>query len=294
MAPQCMLRSQIGHYPTHTARLLTPEHSIDLQNSIGSDIIMQLDDVIQTTSPDRARMKEAMERSVRWLDRCIVAHKYPETQSLFCIIQGGLDLELRRECCRQMVERDTPGIAVGGLSGGEAKADFCKVVDTCTGMLPDGKPRYVMGIGYPEDIVVAVALGADMFDCVWPTRTARFGNAITSRGVLNLKHATYAENFEPIEEGCTCTCCRPIAEDGLGITKAYIYHLAAKETVGAHLLTIHNVHHMLSLMGKVRAAVAEDRYPAFVRHFFREYVPGKPAPQWALDALRSVGIDLEA
>ncbi|KIV90357.1 queuine tRNA-ribosyltransferase, variant [Exophiala mesophila] len=152
--------------------LLTPEHSMSLQNSIGSDIMMQLDDVIQTTSPDHARMKEAMERSVRWLDRCIVAHKKPETQNLFCIIQGGLDLDLRRQCTVEMLQRDTPGIAIGGLSGGEAKADFCKVVDTCTDLLPENKPRYVMGIGYPEDIVVAVALGADMFDCVWPTRTA--------------------------------------------------------------------------------------------------------------------------
>ena len=144
-------------------RLLTPEHSMSLQNSIGSDIIMQLDDVIQTTSPDRARMKEAMERSVRWLDRCITAHKYPEKQNLFCIIQGGLDLEMRRQCCEEMIKRDTPGIAIGGLSGGEAKVDFCKVyasrskpllslthiiysVDTCTGLLPENKPRYVMGI----------------------------------------------------------------------------------------------------------------------------------------------------
>ena len=152
--------------------LLTPEHSMSLQNSIGSDIMMQLDDVIVTTSPDLARMKEAMERSVRWLDRCIKAHKYPERQNLFCIIQGGLDLDLRRQCTAEMVARDTPGIAIGGLSGGEAKSDYCKVVDTCTGLLPEKKPRYVMGIGYPEDLVVSVALGADMFDCVWPTRTA--------------------------------------------------------------------------------------------------------------------------
>ncbi len=109
------------------ARLLTPEHSISLQNSIGSDIIMQLDDVIATTSPDHARIHEAMERSVRWLDRCIEAHKNPETQNLFCIIQGGLDLELRKQCCAEMVARDTPGIAIGGLSGGEAKEEFCKV-----------------------------------------------------------------------------------------------------------------------------------------------------------------------
>jgi tRNA-guanine family transglycosylase len=126
--------------------LLTPEHSISLQNSIGSDIIMQLDDVIVTTSPDLARMKEAMERSVRWLDRCIQAHKNPEKQNLFCIIQGGLDLGLRRECTVEMVARDTPGIAIGGLSGGEAKEEYCKVVDTCTSLLPEKKPRYVMGV----------------------------------------------------------------------------------------------------------------------------------------------------
>ena len=108
-------------------RLLTPEHSISLQNSIGSDIIMQLDDVIATTSPERQRMKEAMERSVRWLDRCIVAHKKAESQSLFCIIQGGLDLEMRKVCCKEMVKRNTPGIAIGGLSGGEDKDSYCKV-----------------------------------------------------------------------------------------------------------------------------------------------------------------------
>ena len=139
--------------------LLTPEHSMSLQNSIGSDIMMQLDDVIATTSPDKERMVEAMKRSVRWLDRCIASHKNPHRQNLFCIIQGGLDLELRRECCREMVARDTPGIAIGGLSGGEAKEDFCRVVATCTELLPELKPRYVMGIGYPEDLVVSVALG---------------------------------------------------------------------------------------------------------------------------------------
>ncbi|KAK6366188.1 hypothetical protein LTS17_010694 [Exophiala oligosperma] len=265
---------------------------MSLQNSIGSDIMMQLDDVIQTTSPDHARMKEAMERSIRWLDRCVAAHKYPEKQNLFCIIQGGLDLDLRKQCCEEMVKRDTPGIAIGGLSGGEAKSDFCKVVDTCTDMLPEEKPRYVMGIGYPEDIVVAVALGADMFDCVWPTRTARFGNAITSRGVLNLKHSRYAEDFGPVEEGCTCTCCRSKENGGLGISRAYIYHLAAKETVGAHLLTMHNVHHLLSLMRRARNAILEDGYPDFARTFFAEYFEGKGAPEWAVEALHGVGIDL--
>ena len=126
-SPMSAVALRLGLVSTNDPRLLTPEHSMSLQNSIGSDIIMQLDDVIQTTSPDQQRMKEAMERSVRWLDRCIASHKYPEKQSLFCIIQGGLDLEMRRQCCEEMVKRDTPGIAIGGLSGGEAKDEFCKV-----------------------------------------------------------------------------------------------------------------------------------------------------------------------
>jgi tRNA-guanine transglycosylase len=271
--------------------LLTPEHSIALQNTIGSDIIMQLDDVLVTTSPDTKRMREAMERSVRWLDRCIAAHANPSTQNLFCIIQGGLDLEMRRECCRAMVARNTPGIAIGGLSGGEAKADYCRVVHACTSLLPELKPRYVMGIGYPEDLVVSVALGADMFDCVWPTRTARFGNAITKNGVLNLRHARYANDFGPVEEGCGCVCCK---EGGMGVTRAFVHHVAAKETVGAHLLTMHNVWYQLNLMRSVREAIVEDRFPEFLKRFFSDQQGGDKGkyPEWAVEALRTVGVDL--
>ncbi|KAF2455030.1 queuine tRNA-ribosyltransferase [Lineolata rhizophorae] len=286
--------------------LLTPEHSMALQNSIGSDIMMQLDDVVATTSPDRARVREAMLRSVRWLDRCIAAHRRPEVQNLFCIVQGGLDLELRRECVRLMVERDTPGIAIGGLSGGEEKDAYCKVVDTCTDLLPEMKPRYVMGVGYPEDLVVSVALGADMFDCVWPTRTARFGNAITSTGVLNLRHASFATDFRPIDPACTCPVCRPRDSlpassssslsqiPGFGLTRASLHHLAAKETVGAHLLTMHNVHYQLSLMAQMREAILEDRFPQFVRGFFAGLYGGRKEafPVWAVEALRGVGMDL--
>ncbi|KAI4196359.1 MAG: hypothetical protein LQ350_006610 [Teloschistes chrysophthalmus] len=288
-----------------TPMLLTPEHSISLQNIIGSDIIMQLDDVIATTSPDKARMKEAMERSIRWLDRCIAAHKHPDRQNLFCIIQGGLDLEMRKVCCEEMARRDTPGVAIGGLSGGEAKAAYCKVVDNCTNWLPQNKPRYVMGVGYPEDLVVSVALGADMFDCVWPTRTARFGNAITSRGNLNLRHASFAADFSPIDPSCNCLCCRPrpaVTDNnnnnnnngGLGITRAYIHHVAAKETVGAHLLTIHNISHLLNLMRRIRSAIIEDRYPAFLHNYFAQAHGGDMSkiPDWAVTALRGVGVDL--
>lgn len=322
-----------------TPMLLTPEHSISLQHSIGSDIIMQLDDVIVTTSPDERRMREAMDRSIRWLDRCVEEHlkvdpragtegfggvegdSYAKRQNLFCIIQGGLDLEMRKECCEEMVKRDTPGIAIGGLSGGEAKDEYCKVVDTCTSLLPDGKPRYVMGVGYPEDLVVSIALGADMFDCVWGTRTARFGNAITSSGVLNLRSALYAEDFTAVDLECQCPVCRPLDSPappllnstinppsyasapqgdgsytgkGLGITKAYIHHLVAKETVGAHLLTMHNVAFLLSLMNRARIAIVEDRYPEFLREFFFKWYDGDKGkyPAWAVDALRGVGVDL--
>ncbi|RKF64529.1 Queuine tRNA-ribosyltransferase catalytic subunit [Erysiphe neolycopersici] len=288
--------------------LLTPEHSIDLQNSIGSDIIMQLDDVLVTTSQDEARMRIAMYRSIRWLDRCIAAHKNPSTQNLFCIIQGGLNLEMRKECCRQMIKRNTPGIAIGGLSGGEAKPDFCRVVDTCTSLLPTNKPRYVMGVGYPEDLVVSVALGADMFDCVWPTRTARFGNAITRFGVLNLRHAKYELDFNPLEVGCKCICCRPkentnhqntqdedvISSSGLGVTRSFIHHIVAKETVGAHLLTLHNVWYMLNLMGTIRQAIIDDCYPQFIKKFFADLYQSDQTkyPTWAIEALRGVGVDL--
>ncbi|KAG8668683.1 hypothetical protein FPOAC1_008066 [Fusarium poae] len=278
-----------------TPMLLTPEHSMSLQNSIGSDIMMQLDDVLVTTSPDKARMREAMERSVRWLDRCITAHKKPESQNLFCIIQGGLDLEMRRECCREMLARDTPGIAIGGLSGGEAKADYCKVVATCTEMLPELKPRYVMGIGYPEDLVVSVALGADMFDCVWPTRTARFGNAVTKHGVLNMRNKKYADDFSPVEEDCKCMVCKSTAEGGMGVTRAFIHHNASKETVAAHLLTIHNVFYQLNLMRQIRETILEDRFPAFVRQFFAWlYADKAEYPEWAVGALKGVGIDLRS
>ncbi|KAF4512773.1 hypothetical protein G6O67_000114 [Ophiocordyceps sinensis] len=272
--------------------LLTPEHSMSLQNTIGSDIMMQLDDVLVTTCPDKARMREAMERSVRWLDRCIAAHKNPRTQSLFCIIQGGLDLDMRRECTEQMLERDTPGIAIGGLSGGEAKFDYCRVVATCTALLPELKPRYVMGIGYPEDLIVSVALGADMFDCVWPTRTARFGNAITKHGVLNLRGSRFATDFEPIEAGCGCACCRT-GDEGMGITRAFVHHNASKETVAAHLLTIHNVWYQLNLMKEIRESIIEDRFPDYIRHFFASrHATKTDYPEWAVEALRGVGVDL--
>lgn len=272
--------------------LLTPEHSMSLQNSIGSDIMMQLDDVVATLT-EGPRMEEAMHRSIRWLDRCIKAHKNPDTQNLFAIIQGGLDAEMRKYCCHEMIKRDTPGYAIGGLSGGENKEAYCEVVTTCTDILPENKPRYCMGVGYAEDLVVSVALGADLFDCVYPSRTARFGNAITRYGNLNLRNKQYAEDFRPIEEGCKCPTCRPKSEGGMGITRAVINSLASKETTGAHFLTLHNIHYQLNLMDEAREAILEDQFPEFVKRFFHDLHGDKERyPNWAVDALRGVDIDL--
>ncbi|XP_078441281.1 uncharacterized protein LOC144711223 isoform X2 [Wolffia australiana] len=157
--------------------LLTPEESIQIQNKIGADIIMALDDVVKTTITG-PRVEEAMYRTLRWIDRCIAAHQRPHDQNLFGIVQGGLDPVLRDICVKGLVERNLPGYAIGGLSGGEDKDSFWRVVAQCTAALPEDKPRYVMGVGYPLDIVVCSALGADMYDCVYPTRTARFGTAL--------------------------------------------------------------------------------------------------------------------
>lgn len=277
----------------NTPMLLTPEHSMSLQNSIGSDIMMQLDDVIPALSTG-PRIEEAMWRSVRWLDRCIAAHKNPDTQNLFCIIQGGLDTELRKICCAEMVKRNTPGIAIGGLSGGEAKDLYCKVVSTCTAILPENKPRYCMGVGYAEDLVVSVALGADMFDCVYPTRTARFGTGITNHGTINLKNAKFRDDTRPIEEGCGCPVCRPKENGGFGITRAYLNLGITKDTVAAHFLTLHNTWYQLELMRSIHASILEDKFPTFIKNFFYNWYNGETDkyPQWAIDALNSVGVDL--
>lgn len=153
-----------------TKTVLTPEHSMEIQNAIGADIIMQLDDVVSPFS-EKERIAEAMWRSIRWLDRCFAAHSKPDSQTLFPIIQGGLDLELRQVCVHEMVKRGANGYAIGGLSGGEVKDAFWRVVDACTDLLPKDRPRYCMGVGYSEDLVVCCALGVDMFDCGRPRLT---------------------------------------------------------------------------------------------------------------------------
>jgi len=183
--------------------LLTPEESMRVQNSIGGDIMMALDDVVSPdTAPDRVR--EACYRTVRWLDRCLAAHQRKDQQNLFAIVQGGLNDELRNYCLNELISRDLPGYAIGGLSGGEEKDKFWRVVAQCTARLPQDKPRYLMGVGYPVDLVVCACLGVDMFDCVFASRTARFGQAITKSGFLRIKREHHFNDFTPIQEDCRC------------------------------------------------------------------------------------------
>jgi len=184
--------------------------------------MMQLDDVVPPTV-DEKRVLEAMYRSIRWLDRCIVAHKNTDTQNLFCIIQGGTDDAMRDICCKEMIKRNTPGFAIGGMAGGEDKDDFWRTVAKCCDQLPPDKPRYVMGIGYAEDCMISAILGADMFDCVFATRTARFGNAFTKYGLIKVKHSSHSEDFGPLSEGCTCYACK-------NFSKAYIQNLMKKDS----------------------------------------------------------------
>lgn len=262
--------------------LLTPEESMRLQNSIGADIMMQLDDVANPLSSEE-RLLEAMERSVRWLDRCKNEHKRPSDQALFAIVQGGLDLARRQRCLEEMVARDAPGYAIGGLGGGEDKESFCRMVLYCTQRLPPSKPIYCMGIGYDVDLVVCVALGVDMFDCVFPTRTARFGHALHPSGQLSLKQTKYARDFAPIDESCACITCT-------NYSRAYLHAILNTETVACHYLSIHNIAYQLNLMKTMRASILTDSFPDFVKTFFHTRYKDNDIPTWILNALRSVNI----
>jgi len=267
--------------------MLTPERSIEIQRTIGADIMMQLDDVVDATHSDPDRFEEARHRTVRWLDRCLTAHPRPDKQNLFPIVQGGLDVEKRKDCAAQLTKRDVPGFAIGGLSGGEEKDTFWRIVAVSASSLPDTKPRYLMGVGHQVDLVVCSALGVDMFDCVFPTRTARFGTALVfdAPGEIILKKAAYETDFSPIDPTCNCSTCKTYS-------RAFLHTIVTKEPSACHLITVHNVAHQLRLMKRVREAIMADTFPAFLQQFFLKLYPEKNYPEWATNALASVGVSL--
>jgi queuine tRNA-ribosyltransferase len=242
-----------SHIDGSTKRL-TPEVSIDIQEKLGADIIMAFDECADPNN--RAYIEKAMERTHRWAQRCLEAKKRDD-QALFGIVQGGVFDDLRAESAQTISSMGFPGHAIGGLSVGETKADMYRSIDVVNAILPENKPRYLMGVGTPEDLIEAVLRGVDIFDCVLPTRLARHNSAMTMSGRLNMMNKQYAEDSLPIDETCSCYTCRTYS-------RAYIRHLiVAKELLAGTLLSIHNLHTLLQLARDLRQAIIEGRLQSF-------------------------------
>jgi queuine tRNA-ribosyltransferase len=233
---------------------LSPERAIEIQQALGSDVAMVLDHVVAIPSPPE-RIKDATERSVRWAERSLQAASRAD-QAQFAIIQGGLDAGLRQWCTQELVQLDFPGYAVGGLSVGETPEEMYRVLDATVPAMPAEKPRYLMGVGRPIDILEAIRRGIDLFDCVLPTRNGRNAMAFTDHGYLKLRNQQYAEDDQPLEEGCPCIACRH--------SRGYIRHLfISHEMLGPILLTAHNLTYYQRLLREARTAIAEDRFDEY-------------------------------
>jgi queuine tRNA-ribosyltransferase len=229
----------------------TPEKSIAIQENLGADIIMAFDECADPN--DHEYIKQAMERTHRWAERCVKA-KTRDEQALFGILQGGIDPDLRAASAEFIASLDTPGIAIGGLSVGETKDEMLATLDVVTPLLPEDKPRYLMGVGTPEDIINGIARGIDIFDCVLPTRLARHNATFSPEGRLNMMNATFARDERPIDEACDCYTCQ-------NFTRAYIRHLiVAKELLAGTLLSIHNLRALIRLVGEIRGYIADGTF----------------------------------
>lgn len=242
----------------------TPEKSMEVQNALGSDIMMAFDECAPYPA-DRSYVKNSLERTTRWLARCKEAHKDVKRQSLFGIMQGGMYKDLRYESAMQIVEMDLPGYSIGGLSVGEPKDLMYEVLDDCVDLLPAEKPRYLMGVGSPDCLFEGVERGIDMFDCVLPTRIARHGMAMTSLGRVNIKNARHERSFQPLDPNCGCYTCQ-------NYSKAYLRHLyKSDEILSAMLLTNHNLYFLVKTMEKIRKAIDEDRFLEYKKEFYDSY-----------------------
>ena len=244
--------------------MLSPEKSMEIQNALGSDIMMAFDECAPYPA-DRNYVKNSLERTTRWLKRCKEYHKNTEQQSLFGIMQGGMYKDLRKQSAEEIVELDLPGYAIGGLSVGEPKEIMYEVMDDCVDYLPADKPRYLMGVGSPDCLFEGVERGIDMFDCVLPTRIARHGMAMTSQGRVNIKNAKYERDFTPLDPNCDCYTCR-------NYSKAYLRHLfKSDEILSSMLMTTHNLHFLVNTMAGIRKAIEEDRFLEYKKEFYDSY-----------------------
>ncbi|MCL2622678.1 MAG: tRNA guanosine(34) transglycosylase Tgt [Planctomycetaceae bacterium] len=235
---------------------LTPERAVEIQETLGSDIAMVLDHLVALPN-DRDTIARAMQRTVRWAKRCKDAATL-ETQLQFAIVQGGLEPDLRCECAEALTELDFPGYAIGGLSVGEPPERMVEIIEATTPAMPADKPRYLMGVGRPEDLLEAVKRGVDLFDCVMPTRNGRNAMAFTDHGPLRLRNAKYERDERPLEETCPCPACRR--------SRGYLRHLfMAREMLGPVLLTIHNITYYQRLMTRIREAIEQGRFLQFYK-----------------------------
>jgi queuine tRNA-ribosyltransferase len=246
----------------------TPEKSIQIQHNLGADIIMCFDECPPPL--DRNIVIAADARTHAWAKRCVEEHARSgnaERQALFGIVQGGIFPDLRAESVQALTALDFPGYAIGGLAVGETKPQMLATLEQTVPLLPKNKPRYLMGVGSPEDLVNGVARGIDIFDCVLPTRVARNGSALTRKGRLNLRNLQYSRDTEPIEAGCTCYACS-------NFSRAYVRHLVKAGEILAHqLLSLHNLHLLLTIMRELRAAIESGTLPAYVDEFLASYRP---------------------
>ena len=243
---------------------ISPEKSMEIQNALGSDIMMAFDEC----APYGASydyVQKSMRRTTRWAKRCKEYHKNTQNQALFGIVQGGFFNDLRKESAKELAKLDFPGYAVGGISVGEPKEEFLDILSYTTPLLPENKPRYLMGVGSPDYLIEAAISGIDMCDCVMPTRMARNGTALTHFGQVNLLNACHAKDFTTLDKECDCYTCK-------NYTKAYIRHLfKAKEILGARLLSIHNLRFLVNLMENVREAIKQDSLLEFREEFYKKY-----------------------
>jgi queuine tRNA-ribosyltransferase len=247
---------------------LTPERSIQIQNALGADVIMAFDECTPYPA-DRSLAETGVRRTLAWLERCVRAHAR-EDQALFGIVQGSTYLDLRESCARSVVAFDLPGTAVGGVSVGEGHELLCRITEHTARLLPEDRPRYLMGVGLPEDLLAAIGYGMDMFDCVIPTRYARSASVFTARGRIRLTHRRYRRDAFPIDPSCDCEACAG------GFTRAYLHHLfAANEILSAVLASIHNLRFYERLMERSREAIAAGRYDDFRAGFLEEYGRGR-------------------
>lgn len=251
-----------------SSHFLSPEKVVEIQNALGADIIMAFDECAPYPA-ERRYVEDSLSRTVRWAKRCKEAHRDTERQALFGIIQGGMYNDLRAQSVALTVALDFPGYSIGGLSVGEPKPLMYEVLEATVPLLPQDKPRYLMGVGSPDCLIEGALRGVDMFDCVLPTRIARNGSALTGFGKVVVRNASCAEDFSPIEPGCDCYTCR-------NFSRAYIRHLIkADEVLGLTLISIHNLRYLLRLMCDLRLAIAQDRSGDFARDTLARLTTGE-------------------